>query len=118
MLPAELEKPLALMELQCQAVAAAVENGQPLELEAASQSLRDTAVAFSAFMENIGGAAQAGPQLRARLKKLATHLSIQREALLRRSAVIERGLHALVPSTQKATYAPAGRASVYRGFAS
>ena len=86
MLPAELEKPLALMELQCQAVAAAVTNGQPVELEAASQSLRDTALAFSAFMDSIGGAAQAGPQLRTRLKKLATNLGIQREALLRRSA--------------------------------
>ena len=50
-------------------------------------------------MDSIGGAAQAGPQLRSRLKKLATQLSIQREALLSRSAVTERGLHALVPST-------------------
>ena len=62
----------------------------------------------------IGGAAQAGPQRRARLKKLATQLGIQREALPRRSAVIDRGLHALMPSTQKTNYAAAGRASVYR----
>lgn len=118
MLPAELEKPLALIELQCQAVAAAVTSGEPQALEAASQALRQAAVDFSDFMERTGAAAQAGPQLRLRLKKIATQLGMQREALLRRSAVIERGLHALVPSTQKTTYAPAGRASVYRGFAS
>lgn len=118
MLPAELEKPLALMELQCQAVAAAVASGNPLDLEAASQALRETAVDFSAFMGQLQGAAEAGPQLRARLKKLATNLGVQREGLLRRSALIERGLNALVPSTQKTTYAPAGRAGMYRGFAS
>lgn len=118
MLPAELEKPLALMELQCQAVAAAVASGEPTGLESASQALRQTAVDFSIFMESLGGAVQAGPELRARLKRLASNLGIQRENLLRRSAVIERGLHALVPSTQKSTYAPAGRAAAYRGFAS
>ena len=118
MLPAEIEKPLALIELQCQAVAAAVASGDPVDLEAASQALRDAAVDFSSLMGQLGGAAQAGPQLRARLKKLATNLGVQREALLRRSAVIERGLNALVPSTQKSTYALAGRAAGYRGFAS
>ena len=118
MLPAELEKPLALMELQCQAVATAVASGNPIDLEAASQALRETAVDFSAFMGQLEGAAMAGPQLRIRLKKLATNLGIQREGLLRRSAMIERGLNALVPSTQKSTYAPAGRGSAYRGFAS
>ncbi len=118
MLPAELEKPLALLELQCQAVAAAVDSGEPTGLEAASAALRQTAMDFSALMDRLDGALQAGPELRARLRKLATQLGIQREALLRRSAMVERGLHALVPSTQKSTYAPAGRASAYRGFAS
>jgi hypothetical protein len=118
MLPAELEKPLALIELQCQAVAAAVATGEPETLEASSLALRQTAVDFSALMDSLGGAAHAGPELRARLKKVALQLGMQRENLLRRSAVIERGLHALVPSTQKSTYAPSGRAATYRGFAS
>ena len=118
MLPAEIEKPLLLIELQCEAVAAGVASGEPLALEAASSSLRQAALDFAALMDQLGGAPQAGPELRARLKKLAVTLNIQRENLLRRSAVIERGLHALVPSTQKTTYAPAGRAAVYRGFAS
>ncbi|MCA3238238.1 MAG: hypothetical protein ACK5RC_06980 [Curvibacter sp.] len=117
MLPAEFEKPLALIELQCEAVAAAVDSGEPQALEAASTALRQAAVDFSAFMEEADVSA-ASPQLRARLKKIVTHLGIQREALMRRTAAIERSLHTLVPSTQKSTYAPAGRAGAYRGFAS
>ena len=118
MLPAEIEKPLALIELQCQAVAAAVASGEPQDLDAASQGLRQAALDFSAFMERTGAAAHAGPQLRVRLKKIATQIGMQRENLLRRSALIERGLNALLPSTQKTTYAPGGRASMYGGFAS
>ncbi|MEK9803985.1 MAG: hypothetical protein VW475_11335 [Curvibacter sp.] len=118
MLPAELEKPLATIELQCQAVAAAVASGEPQELEAASLALRQAALDFSAFMEHSNAAAQAGPQLRARLKKIATQIGTQRENLLRRSAVIERSLQTLIPSTRKTTYAPAGRAGAYRGFVS
>lgn len=117
MLPAELEKPLALIELQCQAVAAAVDSGEPQALESASTALRQAAVDFSAFMEETDVSA-ASVQLRARLKKIATQLGIQREALMRRTAMIERSLHTLVPSTQKNTYAPAGRAGAYRGFVS
>lgn len=118
MLPAEIEKPLSLIEMQCDAVAAGVASGEPVALESASMGLRQAALDFAALMESMGGAQQASTELRARLKKLAVTLTIQRENLLRRSAVIERGLNALVPSTQKTTYAPAGRAAVYRGFAS
>lgn len=117
MLPADIEKPLALIELQCEAVAAGVASGEPQALEGASEALRQAAVDFHAFMESQGGALQAGPELRARLKKLATQLTIQREGLIRRSVVVERALHAMVPATRKSTYAPpAGRASGYKAF--
>ena len=118
MLPAEIEKALSLIEFQCEAVATAVASGEPQALEGASNALRQAALGFSAFMDAQGGAGQAGPELRARLKKVATQLTIQRENLIRRSVVVERALHALVPATQKNTYAPAGRASEYRGFSS
>jgi hypothetical protein len=119
MLPAEIEKTLSLIEFQCEAVAAAVADGEPQVLEGASNALRQAALDFSALMDSQGGARQAGPELRARLQKVATRLNSQRENLLRRSAVVERGLHALVPATQKSTYAaPTGRTAAYRGFAS
>lgn len=116
MLPAPIEKSLSLIELQCEAVAAAVASGEPLGLENASNALRQAAVDFAGFMDRLGGPQQAGPELRARLKKLAVRLNIQRENLLRRSAVVERGLHALVPATRKSTYAPVGRVGSYKAF--
>lgn len=117
MLPAEIEKPLSLIELQCEAVAAAVASGEPQALEGASDALRQAAVDFVGLMDSQVGALQAGPELRTRLKKLATQLTIQREGLIRRSVVVERALHAMVPATRKSTYAPpVGRASGYKAF--
>lgn len=114
MLTAEVNKALSLIESQCAALAAAVESGDAQALEALGTGLRQVAVDFSALMAH---ADNTDPTLRARLRKLSAVLSNQRENLLRRSAVVERSLHTLLPSTQKNTYAPAGRASAYRGFA-
>lgn len=122
MLPAEIEKPLSLIELQCEAVAAAVTSGEPQALEAASHALKQAAVDFAAFMEQRGASELAGTELRARLKKLATQLTIQRENLFRRTVVVERAVHTLVPDLRKSTYGPggsaaAGRAASYKAFA-
>lgn len=116
MLPAEIEKPLSLIELQCDAVAAGVGSGEPVALESASNALRQAAVDFAALMDSLGGPQQAGPELRARLKKLAVQLNIQRENLIRRSVMVESALNALVPATRKSTYAPVGRAGSYKAF--
>lgn len=117
MLFAEIEKPLSLIEFQCESVAAAVATGEPQMLENASNALQQAALDFSGLMDRLGGAQQAGPELHARLKKLAEQLTIQRENLIRRSVVVERALHALVPATRKSTYAaPAGRAGSYKAF--
>ncbi len=117
MLPAQIEKPLSQIEMQCESVAAAVATGEPQLLEAASNALQQAALGFASLMERLGGAQQAGPELQARLKKLAVQLNIQRENLIRRSVVVERALHAMVPATRKSTYAaPAGRAGGYKAF--
>jgi hypothetical protein len=117
MLPVEIEKPLSLIELQCEAVATAMGSGEPQALETASQSLKDAAVDFAALMQRLGGAQQAGPELRARLKKLAVQLNIQRENLLRRTAMVEQAVQTLLPSTRPATYGPGNRAGSYRSYA-
>ena len=116
MLPAEIEKPLSLIELQCEAVAAAVGSGEPQALEAASLALRQAAVDFAAFMEQLGGAGQAGPELRSRLKKLATRLGVQRENLIRRSVVVDRALNVMVPATRKSTYGQGGLTGSYKAY--
>ncbi len=117
MLPAQIEKPLSLIELQCEAVAAALASGEPQMLENASNALQQAALDFSGLMDRLGGAQQAGPELQARLKKLAGLLNIQRENLFRRSVMVESALNTLVPATRKSTYAaPAGRAGGYKAF--
>lgn len=119
MLPTEIEKPLALIELQCEAVAAAVVSGEPRSLESASQALKDAAVDFAALMQQIGGAQNAGPELRVRLKKLALLLNNQRENLLRRTVLVERAVQTMVPAAvNRLTYGQNGRAGGYRGYAS
>ena len=118
MLSAELDQPLTQIELQCQAVAAAVASGEPLALEAASNALRQAAVDFAQLMQQLGGARQAGPELRARLKKAAVQLNIQRENLLRRTVVVERAVQTMVPSAaRQLTYGQNGRAGGYKAFA-
>jgi len=123
MLPAEIEKPLSLIELQCEAVAAAVASGEPLGLESAAAALKQAALDFSSLLERLPAPQQPGAELRLRLKKLAGRLGQQRENLIRRSVVVERAVQAMVPATRQATYGRptgpyAGAASgAYKSFA-
>jgi hypothetical protein len=115
MLFADLEKSLALLEHQCQEVAAAVLSGAPEALEGASEALRQAALDFSALMGQLGGGQTNSPEVRKRLRAVAVQLQIQRENLLRRSVVVERALHTLLPSTRKSTYGPQGGHGPLRG---
>jgi malonyl CoA-acyl carrier protein transacylase len=118
MLSPALEQSLSVIELQCQAVAAAVASGEPQALESASNALKQAAVQFAQLVEQLGGPQKAGPELRARLKKAAVQLNIQRENLLRRAVVVERAVQTMVPAAvNHLTYGQHGRASGYKAFA-
>ena len=125
MLPAEIEVPLSQIERQCQDLMAAVVSGDPLALEAGSQALRQAATDFSSLLQSsarqMASAEEAGRQeLRVRLQGVATQLGIQRENLLRRTVVVERAVHLMVPATRQTTYSKMGqgaRATGYRAFA-
>lgn len=118
MLSPELEQSLSVIELQCQAVAAAVAGGEPQALEAASHALKQAAVQLAQLTEQLGGPQNAGPQLRARLKKVAAQLNIQRENLLRRTVVVERAVQTMMPAAvNQLTYGQHGRAGGYKAFA-
>lgn len=118
MMPAEMEEVLNRLEAQCQSVTAAVATGDPVVVEQASSQLRQAAQDFSVLMGQLSPEAGGGRALRLRLQKLAAQLGGEREQLLRRSALVDRHLETLLPSTRKNTYAPAGRASAYRSLAS
>lgn len=119
MLPAKIDQPLTLIESQCAALAAAVENGDAQALETLGTGLRQLAVDFSALMEHVNGT---DPVLRARLRKLSALLAGQRENLLRRSVVVERAVQVMLPEAQAATGPYSGPArrgsSAYRAVSS
>jgi hypothetical protein len=105
MLPPEIEQPLSQIEKRCGAVFVAVNSGDPVSLESASVVLRQAAVEFSGLLEGISVDGPGGREFRVRLKKVARNLAIHRESLIRRTVVVERALHALVPATRESSYA-------------
>lgn len=113
MLHTDIEQPLAHIELQCDAMSAAVESGEPAALEAASNALRQASVDFSRLLETFPQAVLSDKELTSRVKKVAALMAIQRENLIRRTVSVERALHAMVPATRESTYSSAS--SLYGG---
>jgi hypothetical protein len=108
MLSPEIEKPLSQIESQFNAVMAAVNSGDPVSLDAASVALRRAAVDFSGLLQALPANALSANELKLRLKKLGRDLAGQRESLIRRTVVVERALHAMVPGARESTYAASG----------
>lgn len=107
MLSAELEKQLSEIEQQCEALTAAVDAGDPVSLEISSTRLRQSAVDLSRLLDVCGLDAQGVHVFKARLQKIVRGVGVQRGGLARRAAVVERGLHAMVPATRESTYGQA-----------
>jgi len=107
MLSAEIEKQLSGIEQQCEALAVAIDNGDPVSLEAVSTHLRQAAVDLSRSQGVSALDAQAVQEFKTRLQKIAGSVGIQRGGLARHAAVVERGLHAMVPATRESTYGQA-----------
>lgn len=90
------------------ATGAALRDGFAEQVQAATQDLHDSAHTLALVLRGVeGGTALEINPVRERLVRVARDLAMQREALLRRSAMVERSLHSLVPQPQAATYAGA-----------
>ena len=105
MLSPDIEKTLSQIEKQFGAVTAAVNSGDAASLEPLSVALRQAAVDFSSLLQGLPADARPSSELRLRLRKLAQGLAGQRQNLIRRTVVVERALHAMVPATRGSTYA-------------
>lgn len=101
MFPAELSPMLHEFEARLQGVAAVVGSGNAQAVEAASASLQRMTVQLAQLLQERGADLDAQPELRQRLRQMATTLAIQREGLIRQAANVERTLAVLVPATQK-----------------
>ena len=86
------------------AVSQALLTGDPDGLESASRSLHDAALALSAMLQGQRGRAPTDAAFKKRLGQVLLNLGMQREALLRRSAMVERSLNSIVPATRASTY--------------
>lgn len=105
-LSTHLEEALAHVELQFSGVSDALVSGEPVALEAASTALRQAAMDFSVLMQRLTPADLKHKDLKSRLKTIVDGMAIRRESLIRRTAMVERALSAVVPASDNNTYAP------------
>jgi len=104
---------LVVAETCASAVSMALLAGDPVAIEAASRELRQAALALSGLLQGAHGKPASDPDFRRRLGRVLASLGMQREALLRRSAVVEHSLHSIVPATRSSTYAGSTRSYGY-----
>lgn len=105
-----MEKMLADAELHVRNVAAAIVSGEPQALAIASTSLRLAALALAQAQQRSGPTSQPDPVTQRRVRAMVRTLAHQREGLIRRTALVDRALHALVPASRGENYAPGGSA--------
>lgn len=104
MLSAPLEAVLQHIEKQFKDLSAALVSGEPVALESASAAMRQAGIDLSTLIPRLIPAERKNPQLTLRLKALADGLGERRASLLRRTALVERGLNTILPATQDGTY--------------
>lgn len=100
---------------------AALIQGDPEQVHNATRELHDGAHALALVLRGVDGGAAMADGVRNRLMQVARDIGQQREALLRRSAVVDQSLQSLVPQTRQFTYAgalgrQAGRSISRTGF--
>jgi hypothetical protein len=112
----EVHQALEQAERCVAATGQALLQGVPEQVHAATRELHDSAHALALALRGVDGGAALARAARERLVCVARDIAQQREALLRRSAAVERSLKTLVPQqNQSGTYA--GALSRYAGRA-
>lgn len=123
--PTALDQALDAVEQQLDAVSGALFASDPEALEHHGAALRQASAAFAQALQAQGLDRHPPAGLRARMQRVAAHLSSQRDALARTAAAAERQAACLLPRSESApTYGPAfgsgtstGPARIYRNAA-
>jgi len=103
----EVHSALEQAERCVAATGQALLQGLPERVQSTTQELHDSAHALALVLRGVDGGAALASAVRERLIRVARDMAMQREALLRRSAAVERSLGSLMPQPQAATYAGA-----------
>lgn len=121
----EILEALAQAERSVAATGRALIEGVPDKVHAATRDLHDSAHALALVLRGVNGMSEMAGVLRERLVRVARDIAMQREALLRRSAAVQKSLHSLVPQTRSDTYSgalsryargSAGKSAAFRSF--
>ena len=125
-IPAQLEVHQALdqAERSVAATGQALLMGEPEQVHSATRELHDSAHALALVLRGVDGGAELVGAVRERLARVARDIVMQRQALLRRSAAVDRSVQSLLPQVEPSTYTGAlGRyasrtlsGSVFRSF--
>jgi hypothetical protein len=99
---------LVTAEHHAHALSAALLAGHPEHVASAAHDSQRSALALTMALQALqrrGG--QLTPECKRRLRRLGQDLAQQREACLRRGAVVDRALNSMLPCTRPTTYAGA-----------
>ena len=107
MTPPPLQDAFKALQQNLQRITTALAGAEPQELVVASEVLRSSSMDLLALVQRLTRSEQQNPHLKHQVGELAVRLSLCRENLIRRSAMVERMLQNLVPSSGKETYAMA-----------
>ncbi len=121
----DIQEALSQAERSVAATGQALVQGIPEQVHAATRDLHDSAHALALVLRGVDAFSAMAEPVRIRLVHVARDLSMQREALLRRSAVVQQSLQSLVPQTRAETYSGAlsryarggaGKTPAFRSF--
>ena len=121
----EIQQALGQAERSVASTGEALVQGIPDLVHAATRDLHDSAHALALVLRGVDGLSTMAEPVRDRLIKVARDIAMQREALLRRSAMVEQSVQSLVPQTRTDTYsgalsryarAGAGKTGSFRSF--
>ncbi len=107
LIPPAIHEALAKVDLHFSDVSAALISGEPDALLLASSSLKQASLDCAQLVQRLSAADIQNPSLKHRLQTIADGLAVRREGLIRRTMLVERALHAVVPATVNTTYAKA-----------
>ncbi len=104
-----IEKALSQVENHFDDVSIALVSGEPLALFSASEALRQAALGLSDLLQNLSPSELGSTKLKSRLRALSDGMLVRRESLIRRTVMVERALHSIVPSAQGTDYVGSSR---------
>ncbi len=95
---------LTLAEERSRVLSGALLAGEPDQVAVASSDLQQVVQVLSDSLQQAQARASLDDRSAHRLRSLGQRLALQREACLRRFAVVDRALNSIIPSTRSTTY--------------